>query len=98
MSLDDWANNKKPSSIDKIPSEIHVRGVDEWTYWDRFKIGWKLIFGARIHYHFCNSIMPSFLNKKEFNSFEHLKSFATIVIAHGEPRKEEASKLDPMTH
>lgn len=82
----------------KRPWECHVRGQEDFTYWVRFQMGMKLIFGARVHYHFCNIFSLSFLSDQSFSGIEHLKSHANIVICMGEPPLTETHKLDPKTH
>ena len=80
------------------PFECHVRGKDAYTFFERAWLGIKLIFGARIHYHFCNTLKVSLLSDKSFNGMEHLASFASLVICVGEPVLADAEKLDPETH
>ena len=82
----------------KHPFQCHIRGMDDYTWTQRALLGLKLIFGARIHYHFCNIFALSFFADQTFNGIQHLKSHSNIVICTGVPELGDAEKLDPETH
>jgi hypothetical protein len=71
--------------INDKSATLHTHGSDHWSYWTRFIQGIKLIFGARIHYRFCNGIEPVIGTTNKFLGFKHVKSTGLLIISRKSP-------------
>lgn len=97
MTLDELLA-KKQNPIDARPATLHVRGLWQMSYWEKVKMAFKFLFGATLHYSFCNTVEPSITEDGQYLGMAHAGSTAQIVVSVREPEHEDIKKLDPVTH